>query len=87
MAISEKHKVCVNVYFVPEGHITRPLTVTTGHVATPGNVFLLVGRGFDNGYCEALLPAEGTEMLGIFDNALPERFDLHYSRIRLFCIV
>jgi hypothetical protein len=67
MAISEKHKVSVSAYFVPAGHITRPLTVITGHFATPGNVFLLVGSGFDNGYCEALLSAEGTEMSGIFD--------------------
>jgi hypothetical protein len=57
--------VSASVYFVPEGHITRPLTVISDQVPTPGNVFLLIGRGYDNGHCEALLSAEESEILGI----------------------
>jgi hypothetical protein len=47
-AVTEIYVVLQYFYFVSEGHMSQPLTVTIGQVVTDGNVSLLFNVELDN---------------------------------------
>lgn len=78
--IAEIHAVSVKVYFVPEGQIIKPGTVTVDQEATERNLSLLLRDELHSDQCCVLKPDEGKEkkfisiqliLLVIFAHSLP----------------
>jgi hypothetical protein len=62
-AVTEIYIASPDFYFVSEGQITQPLTLTDGQVVTEGNASLLFNVELDNGCCDILLPLKEKERL------------------------
>jgi hypothetical protein len=67
--------VSVNVCFVCEGQITQPLTVTFEQAGTQRSVSLCLffRHELENGDCDAVLPVDGKERLGSYDEVCVNR--------------
>jgi serine kinase of HPr protein (carbohydrate metabolism regulator) len=52
---------------VSEVQITQPPTVMVGQVISERNASVSISGEQDTGHCEAVVPVEGKERLGVFD--------------------
>jgi hypothetical protein len=53
------------MYFVSQGQIIPPPTVTAGKVVNERNVSLMFNRELDNEHCDTLLPVNEKQILDI----------------------